>query len=282
MPTLRLRHVLRHVLRHCLLVSLLSLGVAPALALDLEKEIRNAGRDGKEWLVYFIDAAEGRSFACCHTWTGGTVRPVVCRPEGRGDSWIARDDDSQSDRPTMRIFLGVEDGRVERLRSYSVGCEVETSWPLTELVGVSQSQSLHLLRTLALGDSTPGSSRELREQALATVSQHRAADAAAVLVDLATPDRDREMREHALFWLSQTGGPLAEETLLAAVRNDPSPSVREHAVFALSELPDGRGVDLLLRVIRTSDDGRTLRQALFWLAESDDPRALETISELLE
>ena len=262
-------------------------GVAlPSHAVDLEREVQRSGQDGQEWLVYSIESNSNQEFACCNTWRGGIVRPATCRPERDRDSWSNTDDGSiLPGDGLLHVYLGMADGQVERVRAYSSGCEVDTSWPLRSLEGVSQKQSLGLLQALAFQGTTPdgkGGHDDRMEHALATIAKHETSSAAQTLISLSVPGRPREMREQALFWLSQVGGSAAEEAIFGALRNDPSSAVREHAVFALSQLPDEQGVDALLRALRTSNEGAVQRQALFWLAESNDPRALETIARLLD
>lgn len=272
-----------HLLSVLVALALISFA-SPGHAIDLDTAVREAGRDGQEWLVYTVEADADQHFVCCHVWERGNVRTATCRPEGNRDSWtVTGHEAAPESNHLLKVYLGVENGRVERLRAYSAGCHVETTWSVTELQGVTEQESLSLLGGLVLESDGRGRRRDdRRDHAMAAIAEHRASAAARTLAGLYDDGEDSELRELSLFWLSQTGDASAEDVLFGAIRNDPEDDVREHAVFALSQLPAGRGVDGLVQAMRITDEDDIQRMALFWLAESQDPRAMELIAKILE
>jgi hypothetical protein len=225
---------------------------------------------------YFSGSMSASDAPCCgfcriEPNTTATPRPSASAPtgpvklEGEGE---------------MLVLLRVANRDVERVRTFSAGCEIDAGGRTVHwLEGVSPGESVALLEAL-VGDTKERKSR-VTTGALAALSQHAEPSAAVALQRLARSHASAAVRGDAIFWVAQLASDKAVGTITDAINNDPETEVKRRAVFALSQLPKDQGVPLLIDVARKNANPAVRKQAMFWLGQSRDPRALEFFAEIL-
>ena len=242
------------------------------------------------WIGYAVPT-EGRHQMCCWDSTDevGLGCPG-CRLEGRG-SFSVRGDRDRSDRTlslegdeTILVLFRAEQGRLDRIRTYSSGCALDAGGlSVVWLTDVKPAESVRLLRSLvASGGSEERGGRRVEEPALAALAFHADPSALEALIGLARQDASGHVRGQALFWLAQRAGSKVAGVITRAIEDDPETEVKKRAVFALSQLPHDEGVPLLIDTARKNRNPAVRRQAVFWLGQSNDPRALAFFEEVLK
>jgi HEAT repeat protein/beta-lactamase regulating signal transducer with metallopeptidase domain len=119
----------------------------------------------------------------------------------------------------------------------------------------------------------------VKSDVTAKKEERRDPRAVAALVE-ALKDSDKEVREHAMAALSNMRAPEALDAIRSALK-DQNPSVREQAAFALGQYRDRASVDALAAALKdTSGDVR--EQAVFALGQIGDARASDAIAAALK
>ena len=109
---------------------------------------------------------------------------------------------------------------------------------------------------------------ELRKRAVWLISQKRASDVVAVLLDVARNDPSTDVRGEAIFWLSQTKGTEAIPALDSVLFSSSDLEIRKRAVFALSQFRDERARQALRRAAEDEKIPEDVRgDAIFWLGQ---------------
>ena len=243
------------------------------------------------WIGYEVPT-EGRHQMCCWDSTDsvGLACPG-CRLEGHGSFTVRGDHDHPSDRTlslegdeTILVLFRAEQGRLDRIRSYSSGCALDAGGlPVVWLTDVRPAASVKLLRSLvASGTSEEKGDRRVEEPALAALAFHADPSALEALIGLARQDASAHVRGQALFWLAQRAGSKVAGVITRAIEDDPETEVKRRAVFALSQLPHDEGVPLLIDAARRNRNPAVRKQAMFWLGQSNDARALAFFEEVLK
>ena len=243
------------------------------------------------WIGYAVPT-EGRHQMCCWESTDSVgLGCPGCRLEGHGSFTVSGEADRGSHRTvslegdeTILILFRAEQGRLERLRTYSAGCALDAGGlPVVWLTDVRPAESVKLLRSLvASGASEETASRRVEEPALSALAFHADPSALEALVGLARQDASGHVRGQALFWLAQRAGSKVAGVITRAIEDDPETDVKKKAVFALSQLPRDEGVPLLIDTARKNRNPAVRKQAMFWLGQSNDPRALAFFEEVLK
>jgi len=243
------------------------------------------------WIGYAVPT-EGRHQMCCWDSTDSVgLGCPGCRLEGHGGFTVSGDRDHRSDRTlslegdeTILVLFRAEQGRLDRIRSYSAGCALDAGGlPVVWLTDVRPAESVMLLRSLAAsGASEEKGGRRVEEPALAALAFHADPSALEALIALARQDASGHVRGQALFWLAQRAGSKAAGEITRAIEDDPETDVKKRAVFALSQLPHDEGVPLLIDTARKNRNSAVRKQAMFWLGQSNDPRALAFFEEVLK
>ena len=253
-----------------------------------------AAARGPAWIGYEVPT-EGRHQMCCWDSTDSVgLECPGCRLEGRGGFRVGGDRDHRSDRTlslegdeTILVLFRAEQGRLERIRTYSAGCALDAGGlPVVWLTDVRPAESVRLLRSLVASGVSEASEekggRWVEEPALAALAFHADPSALEALIALARQDASGHVRGQALFWLAQRAGSKVAGVITRAIEDDPETDVKKRAVFALSQLPHDEGVPLLIDTARKNRNAAVRKQAMFWLGQSNDPRALAFFEEVLK
>ena len=287
----------------CVAAALAATTDAPPRLLNARLETRSAGAGlepafrsavaaarAPSWIGYAIPA-DGRHQMCC--WDSvdqvGSACPG-CRLEGKGAFTVGgRPEKTGAPIPlegdeTVVVLFRAENGRLERLRTFSAGCALDAGGlPVLWLADVRPAESVRLLRSLVSSGLSGGKlGKRVDEPALAALAFHAEPSALEALIGLARQDASAHVRGQALFWLAQRAGSRVAGVITRAIDDDPETEVKKRAVFALSQLPHDEGVPLLIDTARRNRNPAVRKQAMFWLGQSNDPRALSFFEEVLK
>jgi hypothetical protein len=251
------------------------------------------------WIGYQVPAIRRDGIMCCvnsgTTWVSGTfvgTHDSGCCSACRIEPGASAAEPAASTAPqgpvklegpdTLVVLFRVVDRRVERIRMFSEGCELDAGGrPVRWLEPVRSADSVALLETFM----PPGVERRDRiaNSAISALAMHAGPEAGAAVQRLATAHTSGTIRGEALFWIAQRGEPSAEGIILQALAKDTSAAVRKRAVFALSQLRDeAAAVQSLLRVARTDATPSLRGEAIFWLGQKAGRKAAADITERIE
>lgn len=173
---------------------------------------------------------------------------------------------------SLIVLLRVEQGKVQKIRTATEACEVDSGGLPLEEMQVAPAESVSFLAGFRGQDS-----------AMHAISLHAEGGAVGVLVKMAREEQDPKVRGRALFWLAQTAqSRLVKDELIRAVEQDPETEVKKSAVFALSRLPNGEGIPKLMELAKANRNPEVRKQSMFWLGQSKDPRAIDFFEQILK
>jgi HEAT repeat protein len=141
---------------------------------------------------------------------------------------------------------------------------------LNALMQMDSERAIPILKSvLAKRDS---GSVCLRRRAVFLVSQKRAPEATAILLDAARHDPDLDVRLQAVQWLSQVRSDDATAALDSILRTSRDTELQEKALFALSQIKSERATSSLRAYAERSDVPVAVRErAIFWLGQQRSP-----------
>lgn len=319
----------------CLLL-LLALVPLAARAASLEEAVAAAAPG--TWVEYEVPLVPGAGSPCCFERHGGRQGRRGCTLDD-SDWNLAVGSGSDSD--ILRVYARRGAQGVDRVRALGASCpfepgaarvaaigavdaEATARWLAAQVARLGNRERDAAMMALALQAgpaasaalarlAAPGSTAELRRDALFWLGEARGADGLPTLLRTLAEETDTALLRHAVFALSLSSAPGAADSLRRMARHDARAELRgealfwlaqdedprtealardalaagggvlrEKAVFALSQLPPERAIPALDALARDrSQDARTRREALFWLAQQDDDDALAVFDELL-
>ncbi len=325
----------------CLLLLLALVPLAPRAA-SLEEAVAAAAPGS--WVEYEVPLQPGAGSPCCFERHGGREGRRGCTLDG--SDWNitvggASDGDGDGDGDILRVFARRGAQGVDRVRSLGASCPLQPGaarvaaigavdagaaahWLAAEAARLGKRERDGAMMALALQAgpaasaalarlAAPGSTAELRRDALFWLGEARGADGLQTLLRTLAEETDAALLRHAVFALSLSSAPGAADSLRRMARHDArvqlrgealfwlaqdhdpqtealaraalaagDGALREKAIFALAQLPPERAIPALDALARDrSQDARTRREALFWLAQQDDDDALAVFDELL-
>jgi hypothetical protein len=241
----------------------------------LAGQIASAAGAAPGWVAYRVPLAEERAHGprvCCAQGLDGP-----CRLAGSDGVTMTVAVEPSAE---LLVFAHVDHGAVDRLRTFTPDCGVDTAGePVEWLRDVAPDESARWLASLAGAD---GRESRVAGPAMAALALEAGGGSVDALVRLARDNPSARVRGSALFWLAQRASAVAAAAITDAIARDPDTAVRKRAVFALSQLPKDEGVPLLIQVARSNRDPAVRRQAMFWLGESKDPRAVSFFEQILK
>jgi hypothetical protein len=240
---------------------------------------------GVAWIAYDAPVNEPNALMCCFSsidegqkreWKGGSCSLV----ETSSSSFISNHGDGGNRQPVVErdsfsIFLRVNGGVIDRVRTFSSDCRVDAGGlPVHHLGSVKGEDSVvflnKLLDSLASGESKK---RDERGHVIAAISLHRATNSISTLSEIAQSQRDGEVRGQAAFWLGMKGGDAGRTTLRRLIDSDGDDDVREQAIAGIAQ-DDARGAtDLLLALAKSHPAPDVRKGAIFWLGQRAGERA---------
>jgi hypothetical protein len=231
-------------------------------------------RDG--WVSWQVEAVEDAPDWCCFTgWSKKGGERTACKLDSGRDGYNINDRDATTD--SMRVYVRLSGGKVDRLQALSSTCPVETKTPIQELGNVSTDDSARWL-TLQIKDHANGASRRSPgEMAMGALAAHRGELAQEALTAFARNDARVEVRKQAVFWLAIVRGEPGAEVTSSVMFNDKHEEVRKHASFAITQSKSPRIAADLIRLGNTDKVSDVRAQAWFWLAQSGVPEAEQAL-----
>lgn len=186
--------------------------------------------------------------------------------------------DEECSHTPVRVVLGVEDGKVRRIRTYVGGRWRREENSVTDVGTVSAREATDYLLNLAATDEGPAARDAILPITLA--------DSVVVwprLLRIARDDsRSRSVKQQALFWVGQAAADkVSPPESRYKIRGTDDEEIKKSAVFALSQRRKDESVPALIRVARENRDPEVRKSALFWLGQTADPRAISLFEEIL-
>jgi HEAT repeats len=220
------------------------------------------------------------------------ARPEVCgwgngisRGGNNSLSWSRNDyspdvvyDDECTHTP-VRLVLGVEDGKIRKVRTYVGGrWRNEETAAVVDAGTVSVKEATDYLLNLAATDEGSAGRDAIVAATLA--------DSVMVwprLLRIARDDnRPRQTKQQALFWIGQAAADkVSPPEMRDKRRGSDEEEIKKQAVFALSQRRKDESVPALIRVARENRDPEVRKSALFWLGQTGDSRAISLFEEIL-
>jgi hypothetical protein len=183
-------------------------------------------------------------------------------------------DDGCSHSP-VRVVLTMDNGRVEKLRTY-VGGRWRQDASVTDLGLVSAREATDYLLSLASTDDGA-----VGREAILPVTLADSVQVWPRLLQIArSGDRPASTKKQALFWVGQAAADVVAPGRREG-RESEDEEVKKQAVFAISQRRNGEAVPALIQVARNNRNPEVRRSALFWLGQTGDPRAISLFEEIL-
>jgi hypothetical protein len=237
-----------------------------ALALTAQAESAEPTLPKDGWAGWEVAAVEGAPDWCCwSSWNHVDGTRTACRlDEERGNS--SNRDHATTD--AVRVYARMAGGKVERVRTLSATCPVETRTPIQELGNVSTDDSARWLVSLTKVGNESTLNEDAYDNVMAALASHRGEVAQNALATMAHSDTRTESRKKAIFWLAVLRGTAGADVVSSVLFNDKNPELREHATFAIAQSKSPRVAQELIRAGNTDTNGEVRGQAWFWLAQT--------------
>jgi hypothetical protein len=173
---------------------------------SLERALAAAAREhaAGAWIGYSVPSVPGDHQLC------DADRPQRIYLEGRPAGRLP--DERPGPAPDIVLLARVEDGKIERLRLASIGCEIDAGGlPVVWLTGVAPAQSVELIRQAVAGRAAGGIdvAGVRQETGLLALALHADPSAEPALEGFAAPSQPEALRRRAVFWLARSRDPRA-------------------------------------------------------------------------
>jgi len=214
------------------------------------------------WIGYTVPRIAAAGQSCCY-WDDGYHSSRGCGLEANTPRPST---DAAPPRPVLlegqshtTILLRFEAGKLNRLRSFSLDCELDAGGlRVAWLNGVAASESLAFLN---------GLDEALRQSALRVMATHADPQATKLIEDAAVNSQSSEsQRRNAISLLGSMRGSAGYEALMRFMARTPTDEqterFRENAVAALGSNPDPRAADTLRGLAANDRSTRVRGQAV--------------------
>jgi hypothetical protein len=237
-------------------------------------------RDG--WTSWQVATVDGAPDWCC--WSGNgkprNAPGATCRLDDDRNGYSSRDDDATTD--VVRVYARSTGGKIDRLRTYSATCAVETVKSMQDLGTVAEDDSARWLADLAKRtDDGTAERKRIADDVFAALAINRGDVARDTLAGIARDHVRKESRKQAIFWLAMLRGREGAQLTASVMFNDEDPEVRQHGAFALTQSRQPGVVTDMIRLGNTDKVGKVRAQAWFWLAQMAAPEAEVAIAAAL-
>ena len=262
--------------RSMLIATLAALGFATsANAANDNLESRVTAKDG--WAAYRVPLIDGVDGPCCYSVRGDDTKKG-CDLDQRSWSFnVDQTDPAVAADGTLAVYLKVNRGRVERIRSVASSCPVRTASSVRWIEPVDPAGSVAMLSSLL-----DRKVRDADDHGLIALAHHADASAMQALAARAEPSHSLKQRQQALFWLGQIRGAEGADVIERYATTDRDPKLRAKAVFALSQSKAPQAYSHILKIAHNDADEEVRGESYFWLSQMDDPRAKDDIISALK
>ena len=261
------------------------------------------GQTDVAWIGYAVPVVDGDRTMCCFesgNWIDGTVYSTggsccpTCRLEPSGSTTMTTKP-QQSAAPAgtvvklegsgqMTVLLRVAERRVERVRIFSEGCQLDAGGrPVIWIDTVRPSDSIAYLESLVAPPASEGQRRDrVTEGAISAIALHADGAADASLERLVAPGQPERVRRAVPFWLGNARGARGLDVLRRIIKEDASTEVRKKAVFGISQSQEPTAVTTLIDTARSNEVTSVRSEAIFWLSQKAGQQAAAAITERIE
>ena len=243
---------------------------------------------GPAWISYSVPVVAGEHEMCCFNRdsdTGSCCSGCSLEPRDSGKFVGSSSGDCKLESASyFFVFLRMDQGRVEKVRTFSADCGIDASGlTVYELTGVHPAESVTLLTALAtVAPNGDESRRRIENGAIMAIAFHADPAADKTLDTLVGPSQPSELRKKTAFWLGQLRGKHGLDTLLELMRTDTDDHFRSEVVFPISQSREPNALDALMRIAHDDSSSRVRSQALFWLAQKAGKKILGTLTDAIE
>jgi hypothetical protein len=245
-------------------------GLSTGLAREVDALARAA--DEPAWIAWEVPLVEGGGRICCGVRHDHGRGHCVLEPDRRGHVEHRIGDDAPRDAGPLLVLVRVQEGRIDRVRSFTADCRVHAGdRTVYHLSGVEPQPSVALLAGIVAAGGDPA------DEAIDAIAFHRDPAADHFLERTARSEADPGRREQAIFWLGAARGARGAAALSALIEEQPPPSVREEIAFALSVNDEPDSLIALIELARRDSSAEVRSTALFWLGQEAGERAAATI-----
>jgi len=248
--------------------AILALAAAsPANAADtLATSVAAAQRSGSTTWVSWTVPSTADGNACC--WNSRDSRHSnSCSLESEKYGMnVGREDGMPTD-SNLVVYARVTGDGVDKLRMFSPSCQVDRGTAkVQDLAGVSASESVRYLETLAKGGDAGKPAKRRSDGALSAIAFHEDASADVALERFAREGDTKQVRHSAAFWLGNTREQAGYEALVRLRAVDDT-AFRDHLTFAFSQSKAPQAQATLIDMARNDPSSKVRGQALFWIAQ---------------
>ena len=262
--------------RSMLIAALAAVGFATsANAANDNLATRVTAKDG--WAAYRVPLIDGVDGPCCYSVRGDDTKKGCDLDERSWSFDVDQTDPAVAAGGTLAVYLKVNHGRVERIRSVAASCPVRTASEVRWIEPVDSANSVALLSSLL--DRKAGGADD---HGLIALAHHADASAMRALAARAEPSHSLKERQQALFWLGQIRGAEGADVIERYATTDADPKLRTKAIFALSQSKAPKAYAHILNIAHNDPDEEVRGESYFWLAQMDDPRARDDIISALK
>jgi len=230
------------------------------------------------WVSWEVPAVEGAPDMCC--WNGmqpGAAARGACKLDNQRGN-IGNVAHATTD--SIRIYVRVAGGNIDRLRALSASCPVEAATPIQDLGAQEADASARwLIANARRAEVTKHQSS--RENALEALGMHRGEVAYGELASVARGGNSQDERRTAMFWVAKGRGVAGATLVTELMFGDKDPDIREHGAFAITVSQSPRISQDLVRLGNTDKHGEVRAQAWFWLAQTGAAEAENAIGAAL-
>ncbi len=213
------------------------------------------------WVSWQVAAVEGAPNWCCFHWNNGKPISKPCNLDSRNMSY-GSSDETADDAAEMRIYALMENGELQKIRTFETSCPVKAKTDIANLGIVPAIDSVNWLAEHFSAQI------KLSSHILAAVAVHADDRAREVLVDIGLHDSIIENRKGAVFWMGQLRALETAAEIRQIMFADSSAKVREHAAFSISQSQIPERAAALIELANTDSAAKVRAQAWFWLTQT--------------
>ncbi|HVT17879.1 MAG TPA: HEAT repeat domain-containing protein [Thermoanaerobaculia bacterium] len=228
---------------------------------------------GAAWIGYEVPLAGEIASICCAGGAGCALEPGG---GVQGGSFESRG--RTSAHPELSVLLHVQQGRIDRVESFSSDCRLEAEG-VRWVKGVRSEDSVALLGSIVRPAGGGRPEPELLSSALAAIARHADAPADRALALFVRPGESGPLRERAAMALAHARGGSGYAVLRRLLAEDQDGDFRRQVVRSLAFSDVAEAADLLLRTAREDRNPAVRGQALVSYARKVGGAALPVLEE---
>ncbi|NNF16942.1 MAG: HEAT repeat domain-containing protein [Gammaproteobacteria bacterium] len=268
----------RHSVNNSMLktATILTLAWFVSVAHAEHHELNFSNNGWHSWRVTAIDDAPNW---CCGVWQNDTLVREQCDLDNHNYAHGTPNAHAQTvagEPNEMQIYVRMQDGKAQDIRTLSHSCRVTAEEPVRNLGKRDSSTSLAWLKSQLHPRQSTAS------DVLAAIAIHAGKAAYSMLLSAASNDDNIKTRKDAIFWMGQARARESAKALERFVRQDPLAKIREHAIFSVSQTNLAPRFEIISDAGKHDADPHVRSKAWFWLSQTEDRSAAAVILQALK